>query len=304
MTHDSDSNSDRLRELQGGESGKKSNRKFPTIEPMPPKSTSIGPHTPARQISTQNLTQSSRQTRKSILIGLALVGGLFLTSLIVALLVRHDANTLAETFSEDSSLSYAPEGGSIYDRPLDVPGLLDATLRSTVTIWCDVDDAFGSGFVFDLASLTGTSNRVVVTNHHLIEACIPDARVEVSVGRRTLIGELNGWDADADIALISVQGLVAPPLEPNFEPQIGQWVMAAGAPAGIEGSASFGYITNIVPERYMLTSDAVIAAGSSGGPLVDNQGRVVGVNFAVWEDATGISLSSSIDAMCRFILDC
>ena len=207
--------------------------------------------------------------------------------------------------SSDEPTGESPdEGNSPFDRPADLAGLRGEVLSSTVTIWCAPDESFGSGFVFDLEPLTGESDTVVVTNHHVVAACIPDTQIEVISGSQMLMGELNGWDIDTDIALISVPGLSASPLAPNLEPEIGQWVMAVGAPEGVEGSTSFGFVTNVVTEDALITSDAVIGRGSSGGPLVDNEGRVVGVNFAVWEEATGISLSSTIDAMCREIVDC
>jgi S1-C subfamily serine protease len=80
--------------------------------------------------------------------------------------------------------------------------------------------------------------------------------------------------------------------------------MAVGAPLGIANSASFGSITNVVPEEHLITSDAVLGPVNSGGPLVNASGQVVGVNAAVWEEATGISISVPLESLCLTVLTC
>ena len=91
--------------------------------------------------------------------------------------------------------------------------------------------------------------------------------------------------------------------------ETGQWVMAVGAPEGLANSASRGYVTNVVPDPYftgyqLLTSDAILGPGSSGGPLVDNKGRVLAANFGSFREAQGISLARPIEDLCVQILEC
>jgi serine protease Do len=154
----------------------------------------------------------------------------------------------------------------------------EASYRSVVVIRTPAGQ--GSGFLYN------TSN-IIVTNYHVVtnETDIEIEFFDRSRTQATVIGS----DAYADIAVLSVP--TAPdevaPLNFGNQSSIGQQVVAIGNPLGLTESLSVGYISQvnrlldlepiIVP---ILQLDLTIAAGSSGGPLLDMSGNVVGITNA------------------------
>ena len=66
-----------------------------------------------------------------------------------------------------------------------------------------------------------------------------------------------------------------PTIQPGSETHVGQWVMAVGSADGYEGSVAFGNVLNVYYNDILITNN--ISHGNSGGPLIDNEGVVVGV---------------------------
>ncbi len=149
----------------------------------------------------------------------------------------------------------------------------------------------GSGFVYD-------TDGHIVTNNHVIEG---SRQVEVvfASGER-LLARLVGADADSDLAVIKVDELPAgvnPLPIANFDTvQVGQIVAAIGNPFGEQGSMSMGIVSGIgrslqsqrsgsnmgnysLPE--VVQTDAPVNPGNSGGPLLNLNGEVIGVNSAI-----------------------
>ncbi len=83
-------------------------------------------------------------------------------------------------------------------------------------------------------------------------------------------------------------------------PYPGYWVMAFGSADGYEGSVAFGNVLNTTVSQVLITNDS--ASGNSGGPLIDNEGNVVGVITASSNEQYNIAVS--LDAFCAKILDC
>ncbi len=84
-------------------------------------------------------------------------------------------------------------------------------------------------------------------------------------------------------------------------PWPGYWMMALGSADGYEGSVSFGNVFNINRSEVLITNN--ISPGSSGGPLIDNEGYVVGVT--TWGlDLEQYNGAKSLDAFCAKILEC
>lgn len=142
----------------------------------------------------------------------------------------------------------------------------------------------GSGFVVEASGL-------VVTNHHVI-ADARSVQVRLSDGR-SFPAKVVGSDPATDLALLQLEGATGLPtvvLGDSGTLEVGDWVVAMGNPMGLDHSATVGIISGkgrgslgLYRDSYIdfLQTDADIAPGSSGGPLFDLRGRVVGINTAV-----------------------
>ncbi len=156
--------------------------------------------------------------------------------------------------------------------------IYEATYRSVVVIRTPLGQ--GSGFLYN------TSN-IIVTNYHVVE---DETDIEIEYFDRTRTqATVIGSDAYSDIAVLSVSTTPAgaKPLIFGNQSSIGQQVVAIGNPLGLTDSLSVGYISQvnrlldiepiIVP---VLQLDLTVAPGSSGGPLLDMSGKVVGITNA------------------------
>ena len=145
----------------------------------------------------------------------------------------------------------------------------------------------GSGFVFD-------KTGYIVTNKHVIDAA-DDIKVTLSDGRE-LPAKLIGSDAQTDLAVIKVEAqgeLSVVSFADSDKARVGDWVVAIGSPFGLGGSVTAGIISargrNIHSGPYddYLQIDAPINSGNSGGPVINAEGRVVGVNTAIYSPNGG-----------------
>jgi len=182
--------------------------------------------------------------------------------------------------------------------------LYDETIDSVVTvqILTESQQGLGSGFVFDREGR-------IVTNQHVVGNA---SMVEVQFNRgdwRT--AEVIGADAYSDLAVLEVNDTpdYAEPLElQTREPEAGQPVGALGSPLGLEATVTDGIVSGTnrslpagaqqgpqftIPNTIQTT--AAINPGNSGGPLVDCEGRVLGVNTATLSGSenTGFAVPAS-----------
>lgn len=192
----------------------------------------------------------------------------------------------------------------LYVAPADLPSFIERVQAATLVVHCG-KAAEGSAFVLDVSSLTGDSTPVIVTNRHVIRDCLkggPDVRVDAGTARR--IGPVRIADPVNDLALLDIPDLIVEPLPLTTETAVGQWVMAVGSPMGYGGSVSMGVLSAMIAQGSEISSDAITAPGSSGGPLVNSRGEVIGVNTAAWKAADGITLSRQVAALCERVLEC
>ncbi len=155
----------------------------------------------------------------------------------------------------------------------------------------------GSGFIF-------SSDGLFLTNSHVIHGA---DRLEVTLldGTREE-GFIVGEDPDADLAVGKIYGgnFNAAVLGDSSSLNIGQWVIAIGNPLGYQHSVTAGVVSALGRSLRtqngrlidsVIQSDAALNPGNSGGPMIDTNGEVVGVNTAIIARAQGLSFSIDIN---------
>ncbi|MEM5517869.1 Do family serine endopeptidase [Henriciella sp. AS95] len=148
--------------------------------------------------------------------------------------------------------------------------------------------SLGSGFFI-------SDQGYIVTNNHVIDGAT-EIEVVLEDGRE-LEASLVGTDPQTDLAVIKVTQPGAYPyveFESDTELRRGDWVVALGNPFGLGGTATAGILSadgrelgGDSPYTDFLQIDAAINRGNSGGPTFDLQGRVVGVNTAIFSPTGG-----------------
>ncbi len=155
----------------------------------------------------------------------------------------------------------------------------------------------GSGFII-------SSDGVILTNRHVIEGA--DKITVRMLDRREFEAEIIGEDEASDIAVLKIDGKNLPTLKigSTDELEIGEWVMAIGSPLSFQNSVTKGIISakgrQIGRQQYVpyIQSDVPINRGNSGGPLINLNGEVVGINTLIYSNTggyMGISFSVPID---------
>ncbi len=145
------------------------------------------------------------------------------------------------------------------------------------------DDRTGSGFFIN-------AQGYLITNHHVVgEARFVKVRL---ANGQTLVGEVLKTDSFRDVALIKTDAVTMESLAiTRIRPNVGDDVFAIGSPLGVafEGSVTRGIVSGYrtISSQRFVQSDASIAPGSSGGPLFDSQGAVIGVAVAVLRGQVG-----------------
>ncbi len=154
----------------------------------------------------------------------------------------------------------------------------------------------GSGVIAD-------ETGYILTNAHVVEAG-QFIHVRLSDGRE-IPAELVGTFSETDIAVIKIEaeGLVPAEFGDSEGLRVGQWVLAVGSPFGFQQSVTAGIVSaegrgsvqssgsseGNAPQRFQefIQTDAAINPGNSGGPLVDLNGRVIGINTAILSRSGG-----------------
>jgi putative serine protease PepD len=170
-------------------------------------------------------------------------------------------------------------------------------------VYVQAGNASGSGFVID-------SDGYIVTNEHVVEN---SSTFGVRIGDKgSLIpAQLVGADASTDLALLKVDPAQAGRLSPleladTGDVQVGDTVIAIGSPFGLQSTLTSGIVSALgraiqSPNGQVingaLQTDAAINPGNSGGPLIDTDGKVVGVNAQIASQSggnTGVGFAISI----------
>jgi S1-C subfamily serine protease len=189
---------------------------------------------------------------------------------------------------------------SLEAQSLDTNAVVEEVRRSVVTVKCG--DSLGSGFALwsDLAEGYDTA---IITNHHVIEECTftDGPKASISQGSKTHKARLWSWDPDQDLALLFMKGELKRLVEAP-EARVGDPVLAIGSPFGLEGSVTTGIVSRIEDDWYQTS--ALINPGNSGGPLLDREGRVLGINtLSLGGGGSGIGAAIRLRATCKVIFN-
>jgi S1-C subfamily serine protease len=245
----------------------------------------------------QLLPRAAGLAAVALLGGLVALGGVALTGDLgggTTTVVRQSpAPAAAAPVAADGRFSIA----DIYERT--APGVVQIT--STSRPGADsfgspftpsgAQQALGSGFVLDKAGH-------IVTNYHVIEGA---DSIEVSFSNQdTLSAKLVGSDPSTDLAVLRVEtsSRSLRPLElgNSDSVRVGDSVIAIGNPFGLDRTATAGIVSALqrpitAPNGYtidhVIQTDAPINKGNSGGPLLDANGRVIGVNSQISTGGSG-----------------
>ncbi|MBO1337043.1 trypsin-like peptidase domain-containing protein [Streptomyces sp. VRA16 Mangrove soil] len=199
-----------------------------------------------------------------------------------------------------------PQAGaeSTHRAPGSVAGIAASALPGVVTIHTKgaSEQGTGTGFVLD-------HRGHILTNNHVVQPAGPGGEISVTfAGGESAAAEVVGHDTGYDLAVIKVdgvRGLKPLPLGNSESVQVGDPVVAIGAPFDLANTVTSGIISakdrpitaggekgdgSDVSYVDALQTDAPINPGNSGGPLVDSKARVIGINSAIRSADSGSEL--------------
>ncbi|MDQ7095755.1 cell wall-binding repeat-containing protein [Desulfosporosinus sp. PR] len=156
----------------------------------------------------------------------------------------------------------------------------------------------GSGFVVD-------SNGKIVTNYHVIEGA-SSAKVYLANGTEYDVDKVFAFDKDRDIAILGINasGLSPVTLGDSSSVSTGDKIYTIGSPEGFENSLSDGLISSssrTISHQKFIQITAPISSGSSGGVLLDEKGRVIGITTASIEDSQDLNFAIPINDLKGFL---
>ncbi len=176
-----------------------------------------------------------------------------------------------------------------------------------------VDDS-GSGV---LIRLEGRNGSFILTNNHVVTGARPE-QITVHLADGRVFHPAKVWaDPESDVAVLGLDAaanLPAAPLGDSDRTRVGQWVLAIGSPFGLNQTVTHGIISarergqislgSTIRIKDFLQTDAAINPGSSGGPLVDMHGEVIGINTAIASQSgsnSGVAFSIPINLARRVV---
>ncbi len=191
---------------------------------------------------------------------------------------------------------------SVYTKTNPAVVEIDVTQTAMSIFGKSTMQGLGSGFLID-------DQGNIVTNNHVVDGA-SSVMVKLSNGTK-VAGKVMGTDAVRDLAIVKVDSDSVSGITPlNFGDssvlKVGQMAIAIGNPYGLEGTVTVGVISglnrSIGGMSNMIQTDAALNPGNSGGPLLDANGAVIGVNTAIetgkyGDTASGIGFAIPADVV-------
>ncbi|HEY7512651.1 MAG TPA: serine protease [Vicinamibacteria bacterium] len=182
-----------------------------------------------------------------------------------------------------------PAGRPEQVRDLSPTEIAERGLAATVALRCG--DRVGSGFLVE--------RETVVTNAHVVCPGASALRVRAADGRET-DGAVEKVEEALDLAVVRAPGLAGQPLPLGDAGGLkaGQRLTIVGSPVGMDFTVHQASVSNVDRRELgvaLIQIDGQVNPGNSGGPLIDAQGRVVGVVTLKRQDADGIALAVPIN---------
>jgi len=154
--------------------------------------------------------------------------------------------------------------------------------------------AQGSGFII-------SSDGYILTNNHMVEEA-EKVEVELTDGRK-FTAKIIGADSDSDVAVVKIDAKDLPYLElaDSDVLEVGEWVLAIGNPLGLSHTVTAGIVSakgrsgfGLAYFENFIQTDAAINFGNSGGPLINLDAKVVGINTAIVGSGGNIGIGFAI----------
>jgi S1-C subfamily serine protease len=143
----------------------------------------------------------------------------------------------------------------------------------------------GSGYIF-------SGDGVIITNYHVIRGA-KHLAVKIPNREPYRVESVLGYEIDHDVAALQVTANSLPALttESVEEPKVGDRVVAIGAPLGLESTVSEGIVSALrtAGTMHIIQTTASISPGSSGGPLLNEYGKVIGLTTAHMRDGQSLN---------------
>ena len=187
----------------------------------------------------------------------------------------------------------------------------------------DIEDFFGERqrSLPQMASGSGaiiSDDGYIVTNNHVVDGA-DEINVTLS-NRKSFKAKLVGADPSSDLAVLKIdaKGLPFIVYGNSDEVKIGQWVLAIGYPLNLEATVTAGIVSakgrtldinrrqSQTPVESFLQTDAAVNPGNSGGPLVDINGKLIGINSAIASPTgsyAGYSFTIPVNIVKKIIVD-
>ena len=193
-------------------------------------------------------------------------------------------------------------------QPRSIEKLVKKVQDSTVTVFCKhtdpEQDTFGTAWAIDLENDQGSKYpTTLITNYHVVDDCL-NGKGKLTVAalyEKEFPVVIDVLDEENDLAAIATSLVLDPLALSKYEPWAGYWMAAIGSADGYEGSVAFGSVLN--GTKYEILITVPLSHGNSGGPLVDNEGNVVGTNTFT-QTKEQYNGAMSLNALCVKIMEC